>query len=60
MPWGGARDGAGRPTGSVSENKKDLSLYIRVNQEEKDKIQELAKAANKTVSKYILDLIFGQ
>ena len=49
-----------RPKGSknksVKENKKDVCLYVRCTQEEKDKLIKLAEQENISLSQYILKM----
>lgn len=58
---GGSRVGAGRPsgtTGEYKEIKKSSFIQIRVTEEEKQKLQELADKSGKKLSKFLLDLAF--
>ena len=51
---GGARDGAGRKTTGVAG--KTTNISFRISPEEKAIIDEKAKAAGKSTSRYMIDL----
>lgn len=58
MAWGGKREGAGRPVGTTIENALSVQVAVRLTENEKKQLEERAKAANLTVSKYIHKLLF--
>lgn len=61
MPYGGARPGSGRKTLPEGERKgRKPSLIISVTDEQREIIKQNAKIAGKSVSSYILDLIFKE
>ncbi|WP_392392331.1 plasmid mobilization protein [Peptoniphilus obesi] len=41
----------------MNNDKKSVNISIRVSEEEKEKIKELAKEEYRTVSNYILNLV---
>jgi len=43
---------------TVKENRKEVCLYVRCTQEEKEKLFSLAEKENISVSKYILKKCF--
>ena len=51
---GGAREGAGRKTTCVAG--KNCNINFRISPEEKAVIDEKAKAAGKSTSRYMIDL----
>lgn len=58
---GGKREGAGRkPTGRNPVQRKKVSIMISVSPEEKQKIIELAKEKNVTISKLVLDSLLSK
>lgn len=62
--WGGARQGAGRKKGSTgrtvpSDERKDRTVWARVTETEKAKIEQRAQAAGKSVSRYMVDCALG-
>ncbi len=62
MPKGGKREGAGRPFGSRSvsdENALSVQVAVRLTEAEKAKLEERAKIAGLSVSKYIHKLLFS-
>ena len=55
--WGGARKGAGRPSGSIKspEQKKTAPVTIQCTPAQKAKIKALAEAEGVSVTKYVLN-----
>lgn len=54
--WGGKREGAGRKaTGRNLVIRKKVNIMISVLPEEKEKILQMAKENNVTISKLVLD-----
>lgn len=54
--WGGKREGAGRKaTGRNPVVRKKVNIMISVLPEEKEKILQMAKENNVTISKLVLD-----
>ena len=54
---GGKRDGAGRPKGSVKENKKIYKTFsVSCLEEEYFSIKQNAEKNKKTISRYLIDL----
>ena len=51
-----------RPKGSknktIKENRKEVCLYVRCTQEEKEKLVKLAESQNTSLSQYILKKCF--
>lgn len=61
MARGGAREGAGRPIGSVSGKPlKEGRIVIACLKEEELKIKEMAKASGKSISRFIVDKILSE
>lgn len=52
--WGGKREGSGRKKTGVNPRKK-VNIMISCTPEEKEKIIQLAKEQNKTVSQFLID-----
>ncbi len=54
--WGGARKGAGRPSGSTKspEQKKTAPVTIHCTPAQKEQIKALAEGEGLSVTKYIL------
>lgn len=52
---GGARKGAGRKATGV----RRVSFSVSCQPEEAERVKELAQAAGKSVSRFLLDLAFG-
>lgn len=53
----------GRPIGTIGEYKeikKSSFIQIRVTEEEKAKLQELANSNEKSISRFLLDLAFDK
>lgn len=42
---------------TINNDKKNISINIRVSEEQREKIKELAKEEYRTVSNYILNLV---
>ena len=60
MASGGKRAGAGRPkgtTGAYKEVTRNLQVAVRLTEEEKARLEQLAAESGLTVSKYIYRLI---
>jgi len=51
--WGGAREGAGRK--STGEAGKSATITLRLSPGEKAALEQLAKAAGKSLTRYVLD-----
>ena len=51
---GGARKGAGRPTGSKKDDSRNLHVKVRVTGKEKAEIQRRAANRKVSVSEYLL------
>ncbi len=60
MTRGGYRAGSGRPKGSVQNiEHKDGRIVVACTQQEMEQIKKLAKEANKTTSRFIVDSILA-
>ena len=60
MASGGKRTGAGRPkgtTGAYKEVTRNLQVAVRLTQDEKARLEQLAAESGLTVSKYIHKLL---
>ena len=56
--YGGYRPGAGRKKGSVLDiNHRTSRIVLSCTESEASQIKELAKQNNKSVTKYIIDII---
>lgn len=53
--WGGAREGAGRPT--LSEEKRDRNIGIRVSESELAMFKEKAAKAGMKLTEFIIELV---
>lgn len=58
MPKGGSREGAGRK--SKGETAKTKTMSIVCSESQHNKIKELAKAENKSVSAFCINKILGE
>ena len=59
--WGGKRDGAGRPKGSVSKwlDHKTGRIVLACTEDEAAKIRELAAKSGKTISRFVVDAVLN-
>lgn len=56
--WGGVREGAGRPKGSLNKGeKKNGRIVISCTKKEEEQIKKIAKKMNKNVSSFIIEKI---
>lgn len=53
--WGGVREGAGRPT--LSEEKRDRNIGIRVSESELKMFKEKAEKSGMKLTEFIIDLV---
>lgn len=61
MPRGGKREGAGRPVGTVKGRTVEYkTISISALPEEVERIKELAKKSEKTVSRFLVELALGK
>lgn len=58
MPKGGSREGAGRKSKGGAAKTKTMSIVCSESQH--NKIKELAKAENKSVSAFCINKILGE
>ena len=61
MARGGAREGAGRPKGTISKKPKaEGRIVVSCLKEEEQEIKRLAQESGKNLSRYVLDILLAK